>query len=101
MEINVGVASNADNTIPEFFGEESLFFMRYLVDSEDGAIYTRSTCRCSLESFLDTVVENNITYFVYNTMPAECEEALKAKGVKLFPNVSGNTAKEAVAAVMQ
>ena len=91
MEILVGVACNMeDNTIPEVFGgTDKECFIRFEVDAEDGTIYERSTVRTSADLFTGHVTETRIKAFVYNTMPAEFEEALKKMDVKLYPNTTG------------
>ncbi len=92
MEIYVGVASTMDNMIPECFGGEGeLMFMRYELDTEDGSVYSRQTVRCTAENFADHAEENGVKEFVYDKMPAEMEEAIKAKGIGLHAGKTGKT----------
>jgi len=98
MEVYVGVASKEWDVVDEEFGKsENLYIMCFLVDSEDKTIYRRSSIKATSDQFVDVILAQNtkIECFVYDTMPAEWEDGLKANGVKLYPGVKGSSIKAA------
>lgn len=100
MEIYVGVACEADNNIPKAFGgKENFFFTRFEIDVEDGTVYGRQTVRCHDDNFVAMAEENMVKKFVYDTMPAEYEEGLKALGIELYPGRTGNYQQAALSVV--
>lgn len=93
----VGVASTRKNMIPANFEKtDEVYYMRFEMDQDDGTIYRRSVIITTPENFVDTVKDNQITAFVYDTMDEAFEKALKDADVELHPGMTGNVAKAVV-----
>lgn len=93
----VGVASTRKNMIPENFAKtDEIYYMRFEMDQDDGTIYRRSVIITTPDNFVDTVKDNQITAFVYDSMDEDFEKALKEAGIELYPNKTGNVAKAVV-----